>query len=492
MTATKRGNSEREADAGILRRDILIGSGVLAAVGVTESVGLGLISATPAAAAVKPNIVFILADDLGWKDVGFHGSDIKTPYLDKLAQTGARLEQFYSQQICTPSRAAFMTGRYPLRYGLQMAVIPSAGRYGLATDEWLLPQALKQVGYRTVLVGKWHLGHFDRKFWPNQRGFDYAYGPLIGEIDHFKHSSHGVTDWYRNNNLIKEPGYDTQLFGGDAVRQIEAHDTKAPLFLYLAFTAPHTPYQAPQDYLERYNGIGDPLRRAYAAQITCMDDEIGKVIAALEKRGMRDNTLIVFCSDNGGTRSNLFVGEAEVKGELPPNNGPYRDGKGSIYEGGTRVVALANWPGRIKPGMVDGMMHIVDMYPTFAGLAGADLGKTKPLDGVDVWSTISEGRSSPRETIVYNVEPYRAGVRKENWKLVWTTLLPMHIELFDLSKDISETMNLADQYPEKVKELQGWIADLAKQAAPPLFLLELVRLGLSHKPEFPDVGGTYD
>ena len=143
MTATKRGNSEREADAGILRRDILIGSGVLAAVGVTESVGLGLISATPAAAAVKPNIVFILADDLGWKDVGFHGSDIKTPYLDKLAQTGARLEQFYSQQICTPSRAAFMTGRYPLRYGSEMAVIPSAGRYGLATDEWLLPEALK-------------------------------------------------------------------------------------------------------------------------------------------------------------------------------------------------------------------------------------------------------------------------------------------------------------------------------------------------------------
>ena len=163
-------------------------------------------------------------------------------------------------------------------------------------------------------MGKWHLGHFDRKYWPNQRGFDYSYGPLIGEIDHFKHSSHGVTDWYRNNNLIKEPGYDTQLFGADAVRQIEAHDTKSPLFLYLAFTAPHTPYQAPQDYLDRYNGIGDPLRRAYAAQITCMDDEIGKVIAALEKRGMRDNTLIVFCSDNGGTRSNLFVGEAGGEG----------------------------------------------------------------------------------------------------------------------------------------------------------------------------------
>jgi arylsulfatase I/J len=378
---------------------------------------LGLLSPTPALAQTKPNIVFILADDLGWKDVGYHGSDIKTPNIDKLAQTGARLEQFYSQQICTPSRAALMTGRYPLRYGLQMAVIPSAGRYGLATDEWLLPQALKQAGYQTAIVGKWHLGHIDRKYWPSQRGFDYSYGPLIGEIDHFKHESHGVTDWYRNNKPVKGPGYDTQLFGEDAVRLINEHDTKTPLFIYLAFTAPHTPYQAPQNYLGKYKAIADPLRRAYAAQITAMDDEIGKIIDALEKRKMRDNTLIFFVSDNGGTRSNLFVGEVAVKGELPPNNGPYRDGKGSVYEGGTRVVALANWLGHIKPEVVDEMMHIVDVYPTLAGLAGTELGKNKPLDGIDVWPTISEGKPSPRDDLVYNVEPYRAAVRKGNWKL---------------------------------------------------------------------------
>ena len=259
-----------------------------------------------------------------------------------------------------------MTGRYPLRYGLQMAVIPSAGRYGLATDEFLLPQALKQAGYQTAIVGKWHLGHVDRKYWPSQRGFDYSYGPLIGEIDHFKHTSHGVTDWYRDNKLVKEPGYDTQLFGDDAVRLINAHDTKSPLFLYLAFTAPHTPYQAPQSYLDRYKGIADPLRRTYAAQVTAMDDQIGRVIEALKKRKILDNTLVFFVSDNGGTRSNLFVGEGQVKGELPPDNGPYRDGKGSVYEGGTRVVALANWPGRIKPEVVNGMMHIVDIYPTLA------------------------------------------------------------------------------------------------------------------------------
>ena len=207
---------------------------------------------------------------------------------------------------------------------------------------------------------------------------------------------------------------------------------------------------------------------------------------------MRDNTLIFFVSDNGGTRSNLFVGEAAVKGELPPSNGPYRDGKGSVYEGGMRVVALANWPGRIKPGVVNGMMQIVDIYPTLAGLAGAQLGKNKPLDGVDVWQTLSEGKPSARTEVVYNVEPYRAAVREGDWKLVWTTLLPPTIELFDLGKDPSESKNLADEHPEKVKELQARIIELAKQAKPPLFLLELVRLGLSHAPEFPDLGGPED
>jgi arylsulfatase A-like enzyme len=321
--------ASEQANTGVDRRDVLMGGGAALA-GTLAASALDMVAATAALADSKPNVVFILADDLGWKDVGFHGSDIKTPNLDKLAQTGARLEQFYSQQLCTPGRAAFLTGRYPMRYGLQTGVIPSAGRYGLATDEWLLPQALKQAGYKTAMVGKWHLGHFDQKYWPNQRGFDYAYGPLIGEIDHFTHSSHGVTDWYRNNKLVKEPGYDTQLFGADAVRVIDTHDKSAPLFLYLPFTAPHTPYQAQQDYLDRYKNIADPLRRAYAAQVTCMDDEVGKVVAALEKRGMRDNTLIIFASDNGGTRSNMFVGEAAVKGDLPPNNGPYRDGKGTV------------------------------------------------------------------------------------------------------------------------------------------------------------------
>jgi arylsulfatase I/J len=260
---------------------------------------------------------------------------------------------------------------------------------------------------------------------------------------------------------VKEAGYDTTLLGGAAVRLIDAHDTRKPLFLYLAFTAPHTPYQAPQPYLDMYAGIADPSRRAYAAQITAMDDEIGRVVEALDKRKMRDNTLIFFVSDNGGTRSKMFAGEGAVTGELPPNNGPYRDGKGSLYEGGTRVVAIANWPGHIKPGVVDEMIHVVDMYPTFAGLAGAQLGKNKPLDGVDVWASISEGKASPREEIVYNIEPYRGGVRQGDTKLVWTSLLPPTVELFDLEgpgrddqpcrPESRQGQAIADAYPRSLQ-----------------------------------------
>ena len=487
MSSHKHPENQFGERSGIKRRSLLMAGGALLAMAAS-----GISEDAARADVAKPNIVFILADDLGWKDVGYHGSDIRTPNIDKLAATGARLEDYYVQPMCTPTRAAFMTGRYPFRYGLQTGVIPSAGRYGLATDEFLLPQVLKGAGYETALVGKWHLGHTDLKYWPNQRGFEHAYGPLIGEIDHFKHSSHGVKDWYRNGKPITEAGYDTELLGADAVRLISSHDTKTPLFLYLAFTAPHSPYQAPKKYIDMYKSIADPSRRAYAAQITAMDDQIGAVVDALDKRKMRENTLIFFVSDNGGTRSKMFVGEAEVKGELPPNNGPYRDGKGSVYEGGTKVVALANWPGRIKPGVVNEPMHIVDMYPTFAGLAGAQLPKNKPLDGLDVWPSISESKPSPRTEMVYNVEPYRAGVRKGDWKLVWTTLLPPRIELFDLTKDPSEATNLADQNPDKVKELQAWTIELSKQAAPPLFLSELVRLGVSHAPEFADIGGKDD
>ncbi len=421
-----------------------------------------------------PNIVYIVSDDQGWKDVGFHGSDIRTPNIDELARGGARLEQLYTQPMCTPSRAALMTGRYPHRYGLQTAVIPSAGTYGLATDEWLLPQALGEAGYRTAIIGKWHLGHADRKYWPRQRGFDYQYGPVLGEIDYFTHSAHGTTDWYRDNRVVEEQGYATELFGNDAVRLIEQHDPQKPLFLYLAFTAPHAPYQAPQAYLDRYPQIADPSRRAYAAMISAMDDQIGRVVGALDKRGLRDNTLIIFHSDNGGPRSAKFTGEVDMsKSTIPADNGDYRDGKGSLYEGGTRVVGLANWPGHIPAGsVIDQPIHLVDMYPTLAGLAGASLAKTKPLDGLDQWPTLSQGKPSPRSEVVYTIDPFLSAVRQGDWKLVWKTTLPSKVELFNLADDPQEKVDLAKQNPQKVAELQQRLEQLASEAVPPLLLVE--------------------
>jgi arylsulfatase A-like enzyme len=208
--------------------------------------------------------------------------------------------------------------------------------------------------------------------------------------------------------------------------------------------------------------------------VTCLDDEIGRVVAALNKRNMRGNTLILFHSDNGGTRNAMFAGVmADMsKVVIPCDNGPYREGKGTLYEGATRVCALANWPSKINPGTVDGLIHAVDLYPTLAMLAGASTAKCKPLDGVNVWETIAGRKPSPRDEIVYNVEPFRAALRQGNWKLVWKNLLPSSVELYDLSKDPSEQNNLAKQYPERVAHLQQRLETLAKESAKPLFLVD--------------------
>jgi arylsulfatase A-like enzyme len=447
-----------------------LGAGLL--LGVALSLCLAL---SPARAQTqKPNVIHIIADDLGWKDVGFHGSDIKTPNIDALAQGGARLEQFYAQPMCTPTRAALMTGRYPMRYGLQTLVIPASMSYGLPTDEYLIPRVMKDAGYSTAIIGKWHLGHADRKFWPMQRGFDYQYGALLGEIDYFNHKIGGKIDWYRNQKLLDEPGYVTTLLGEDAVRYIGRQPENKPFYMYLAFTAPHTPFQVPQKYLDMYKNIGDTNRRAYAAMITAMDDEIGRVVGALQKRGMRENTIIVFHSDNGGNQAAHLAGESEVKGALPASNGPYRGGKGDLYEGGTRVVSLMNWPARIKPGtVVDQIMHVVDLYPTYAKVAGGNTAKAKPLDGFDMMPSIADGQPSPRHEVVYNIEMFRGAVRQDDWKLFWRTTLPSSLELYNIAQDPGEKNNLAADNPDKVRELQTRINGLGKEMAKSLLLQEL-------------------
>ena len=439
---------------------------------------LGILAAAPAVAADRPNIVVILADDLGNADLGYRGSDIKTPNIDKLAKEGVRLESFHGMPVCTPARAALMTGRYPMRYGLQTLVIFPNHSYGLPTDERTLPQALKEAGYRTLMVGKWHLGHADKKYWPQNRGFEHFYGNTVGEVDYFTHQRGGVTDWQRNGKFITEKGYVTTLFGDEAVRLIEKQDKTKPFFLYFASLAPHAPYQAPKADEDRYaSTIKDPTRRTYAAMITSLDDQVGRIVAALEKRGLRENTLIIFSSDNGGPRSAVVASGAHSKEEreaggvkqesLPASNGELRGGKGSLHEGGVRVPTIFNWPARLKPRVVDEPLHMVDVMPTALALAGAKANPAdKPLDGVDIWATVAEGKPSPHDDILVNVEAFRGAVIKGKWKLVKIALLPGKTELFDLAADPGEKNDVAAQNPEIVRDLESRLIAYAKQQKP--------------------------
>jgi arylsulfatase A-like enzyme len=448
-------------------------------VGLLACVAVGATALSAQAASSMPNMVIILADDLGNADLGYRGGEIHTPNIDALGKGGVRLESFYGQPVCTPSRAALMTGRYPMRYGLQTLVIFPSHTYGLPTDERTLPQALKEVGYQTAMVGKWHLGHADKKYWPQNRGFDYFYGNVVGEVDYFTRERGGLVDWQRNGKFLKEPGYYTELVGNDAVRIIETHDTSRPLFLYVASLAPHAPYQAPQKYVDAYKDtIKDPMRRTYAGMITALDDQVGRIVAALNEKKMLDNTIIVFSADNGGATSALFAtgarspeereesGGVELGAKPPASNGSLRGGKGSLHEGGVRVPTIVSWPAKLKPAVVDEPLHMVDVMPTMLALAGARGSPDHPFDGKDMWPTLAEGKPSPNEDILINVEPFRGAIRKGNWKLVQIALLPGKVELFDLAQDPGEKNNVADANPDVVKDLQARLLRYAQEQAP--------------------------
>jgi arylsulfatase A-like enzyme len=449
---------------------------------VTAFIGL-VGTSTPAADATRPNIIYLLADDLGYTDVGFHGSEIKTPNLDQLAAAGAKLEAFYVQPVCSPTRAALMTGRYPMRHGLQVGVVRPWAQYGLPLEERTLPQALQEAGYFTAICGKWHLGHFQKAYLPTNRGFSHQYGHYNGALDYFTHIRDGGFDWHRNDQVNRDEGYTTKLLGDEAVRIIEQQDAARPLFLYVPFNAPHSPLQAPQEYLDRYKDITDTRRRTYAAMVTCVDDQVGRIVAALEKKGLSKNTLIAFSSDNGGPTN------------LGATNGQLRARKGTLYEGGIRVSALAHWPGQIAAGsVVNEPLHIVDWYPTMLKLAGASLDQKLPLDGKDAWPTIASGKPTPHEEILHNTTPANGAIRVGSWKLVVNgnrgddgsdlnakddgpakknkkkkSAVPAaeSVELFNLADDPYEKTNLADKHADKVKDLQSRLAAYSRQALPP-------------------------
>ena len=441
------------------RRDFLKMAGLGAA-----SLGLSCKSGPAARSAEKPNIVFLLADDLGFRDVGFCDGSIKTPNIDKLAAAGTRLDQFYVQPVCSPTRSSLMTGRYPMRYGLQVGVVRPWAQHGLPLEERTLAEALKETGYTTAICGKWHLGHLDHRYLPTARGFDHQYGHYNGALDYFTHIRDKGLDWSRDDKPLREEGYATNLLADESVRLIEQHNVSRPLFLYVPFNAPHSPFQAPQSYLDMYKHVKERNKRAFAAMVTCMDDAIGRIVAALGKRGMRRNTLIFFCSDNGGMN-------------MVSDNGLLRGQKAQLYEGGIRVPAVAVWPGVLEAGaVVRGPLHMVDMYPTLLGLAGGRLEQPLPLDGRDAWPTIARGKPSPHEEILLNVTPYNGAIRCGDWKLIhngrlganYTDPKPAEdtFELFNLADDPYEKTDLSEKNPQKLRQLKSRLNFYAERAAP--------------------------
>lgn len=413
-----------------------------------------------APAAERPNIVYLLIDDLGWRDVGFHGGPYATPHIDALATSGAKLEQHYVQPLCSPTRASLLTGRYPMRYGLQVGVVRPWARYGLPLEERLLPQALGAVGYQTAICGKWHLGHVSRDYLPTRRGFDHQYGHYMGAIDCFRHDRDGGFDWHRDDRVCRDEGYSTDLVADDAIAWMRARDKQRPFFLYLPFNAVHAPLQAPQAWLDKAAHL-PPGDRAFGAMLAALDAAIGRVIAALEAEGLRDNTLIVFSADNGGPR--------------PGSNGSLHGAKGSVYEGGTRAAACASWPGHIRAGStVDQPLHVVDWYPTLIGLAGWSLTQPLPLDGRDIRACLTDGAPSPHEEILLNTAPNGGALRRGNWKIIVGNprdadegagnRVRATDELYDLATDPDEKVNLATREPARLADMRARYEAWAKQA----------------------------
>ncbi|MBI5396711.1 MAG: arylsulfatase [Verrucomicrobia bacterium] len=442
----------------------------------------GLCGGSAAATPPKPNILLVLADDLGRTDVGFMGcKEIRTPHLDKLAHAGAVLDAFYVQPVCSPTRSALMTGRYVAHTGVYGIVRPHAA-WGLPLEERTLAQALREAGYETAIAGKWHLGEFQPAYRPTKRGFDHQYGHWFGAIDYFKHERDGTHDWHRDDQPCNDEGYSTHLLAKEACRRIREKQPGKPLFLYLPFNAVHGPYQVPDSYLAPYGSLTG-VRRTYAGMVSAMDEAIGQVVAALEKKGLKQNTLVIFSSDNGGPNPGKIT-----------TNGPLRAGKGTIYEGGIRVCAFASWPGRIPAGTIKEPIHAVDWYPTLLKLAGASLGQKLPLDGLDIWPVLTQGAKSPHAALLLcGTSPAQAAVRMGDWKLLMKAgdagdaegeakpaarkagkqgkraarSADGGPELYNLADDIGETKNLAAAQPEKAKELREKLEALLKDAVPP-------------------------
>lgn len=410
----------------------------------------------------KPNILIILADDLGYGDVGFHGSDIKTPNIDRIANEGVMLDQFYACPMCSPTRAGLMTGRYPIRFGLMRSVIPPQREFGLASEEITIAEILADAGYKyRGIVGKWHLGHRQKQWYPTNQGFTYYEGCLNGAVDYFTQDRDGQRDWHENENPSQKEGYTTDLVGDASLKFINSVPKDEPFFLYVPFTAPHSPFQAKETDIAKYpNREGN--KQIYAGMIDCMDQNIGRIIACIEERGQLDNTFILFCSDNGGVKS---VGD----------NSPLRGSKLTVYQGGINVVAAARWPkGNIAGGkIISERMGYIDVFPTLMEVAAYQGNAKSELDGVNVLKAMQGGKLHDRNWFTYidqnpgKIESF--AINTDEWKLVWERNANDNpqkselVELYRINDDKVESVNLKGEFKDVVQNLQKEIEGFYKQ-----------------------------
>ncbi|MCC7476337.1 MAG: arylsulfatase [Pirellulales bacterium] len=415
------------------------------------------------AEAAKPNVLLVVADDLGWGDVGWHDGVCKTPTLDRLVREGIELDRHYVQPVCTPTRTALLTGRYPGRFGPH-ALAPS-NRRALPIGTATLASALKSLGYETCQVGKWHLG--SRPEWgPNHYGFDHSYGTLTGAADPWKHTYRKgpfLRTWHRDEQRLDEPGNATELVAAEAVGRIR--QMRSPWFLYVAFHAVHSPIDAPEKYKKLYEGQrfdDDPIRHdsrlRLAAMAAQLDAKVGEFVSTLEEIGARKNTLIVFTSDNGGLESvrNVYVSEV-ADSPLNSENAPLRGQKNTLYEGGIRVCAFANWPGKLAPRKHAGVMHAVDWFPTLASLVGYKPDHDLNWDGIDQWSALTKGSHANDGRAIYIAFNNGEAILHDRWKLI----APHNRkpELYHLADDPYEKKNLAQREPDQVARLQKLLTE---------------------------------
>jgi len=409
----------------------------------------------------KPNVIVIISDDQGYADVGYHGcKDIPTPNIDSIAASGVQFTNGYvSCPVCSPTRAGVMTGRYQQRFGHEFNTGPPPGsiddKIGLPTTQITLADMMKKAGYVTGAVGKWHLG-MRPKFHPFERGFDEFFGFLHGGHPYINVKPVKYNPILRGTEPVDEKEYLTDAFSREAVAFIERHRND-PFFLYLTYNAVHTPMQATEKYLSRFASIGDKKRRTYAAMLSAMDDGIGAVLKKLREYDLEHDTMVFFFSDNGGPT-----------GANASRNDPLRGAKGTMYEGGIRVPFLLQWPRRIARGETYEQPVIsLDVFPTVVAAAGGELPKDRVFDGGNLIPYVTGEKQQRPHDILFWRWGDRYAVRSRNWKLV--KVATNTAELYDLSKDIGESNDLAEERPEVVKRLGGALAEWERELVPPVW-----------------------